>query len=68
MEYFQYILCRISSYADREYMSNKDEWSIIIEGSHALFCGIFALFSLYFNFIENMKNFYLLCLFQWEHN
>lgn len=48
-----------AAYADREYMSEKDDWSIIIEGSHALFCAIFALLSLYFNFMENMKNFYI---------
>jgi len=48
-----------AAYADREYMSNKDDWSIIIEGSHALFCGIFAFLSLYFNFMGNMKNFYI---------
>ena len=48
-----------AAYADREYMSEKDDWSIIIEGSHALFCAIFALLSLYFNFMGNMKNFYI---------
>jgi hypothetical protein len=48
-----------AAYADREYMSDKDDWSIIIEGSHALFCAIFALLSLYFNFMGNMKNFYI---------
>lgn len=48
-----------AAYADREYMSDKDDWSIIIEGSHALFCGIFALIALYFNFQDNMKNFYI---------
>ena len=48
-----------AAYADREYMSDKDDWSIIIEGSHALFCAVFALLSLYFNFMGNMKNFYI---------
>ena len=47
------------AYADKEYMSNKDNWSIIIEGSHAVFCGIFALLSLYFKFLNNTKNFYI---------
>ena len=59
LEYFKYILFRICAYADREYMSDKDKWSIIIEGSHALFCAVFALLSLYFNFMGNMKNFYI---------
>lgn len=48
-----------AAYADREYMSDKDDWSIIIEGSHALFCAVFALLSLYFNLQGNMKNFYI---------
>ncbi len=48
-----------AAYADREYMTNKDYWSIVIEGSHALFCATFALLSLYFNFKGNMKNFYI---------
>ena len=40
-------------------MSNKDDWSIVIEGSHCILCGIFSLFALYFNFINNHKNFYI---------
>ena len=48
-----------AAYADREYMSDKDDWSIIIEGSHALLCAVFALLSLYFNLQGNMKNFYI---------
>ena len=47
------------AYADREYMTNKDKWSIIIEGTHALFCAFFALFALYFNYMQNDKNFYI---------
>ena len=31
------------AYADREYMSVTDQWSKIVEGSHLLFCGLFAL-------------------------
>ena len=48
-----------AAYADREYMSNKDDWSIVIEGSHCILCGIFSLFALYFNFMNNHKNFYI---------
>ena len=47
------------AYADREYMSNKDKWSIMIEGSHALFCAFFAFLALFFNYLENDKNFYI---------
>jgi hypothetical protein len=47
------------AYADKEYMTNKDKWSILIEGSHCLFCGLFAFLSLYFNYVKYYKNFYL---------
>lgn len=36
------------AYADREYMTNKDFWSLLIEGTHSLLCGLFSLFSVYF--------------------
>lgn len=36
------------AYADREYMQIKDDWSRVIEGSHAIMCGIFALLSIIF--------------------
>lgn len=48
-----------AAYADREYMNKKYNWSIIIEGSQCILCAIFSLFSLYFNFINNNKNFYI---------
>lgn len=35
-----------AAYADREYMSIKNMWSHIIEGSHELCCGLFALMAL----------------------
>jgi len=31
------------AFADREYMTNKDIWSRSIEGTHAIFCGLFSL-------------------------
>ena len=34
------------AYADREYMTNKDIWSRVVEGTHALFCGVFSLLSI----------------------
>ena len=47
-----------AAYVDREYMSDKNYCSII-EKTRALFCGVFALLALYFNFQNNMKNFYI---------
>jgi len=47
------------AYADKEYMINKDKWSIAIEGSHALLCAVFAFLALYFNINNNFKNFYI---------
>ena len=37
------------AYADREYMTNKDDWSRLIEGTHALFCGMFSFLALTMN-------------------
>ena len=56
MENLVYFMLNIA-YADREYMSNKDDWSIIMK-VHLYFAYI-AFLSLYFNFIGNMKNFYI---------
>ena len=33
-------------YADREYMTYTDDWSRVIEGTHAIFCGLFALLAI----------------------
>jgi hypothetical protein len=35
------------AFADREYMIETDDWSRIIEGTHAIFCGIFAATALF---------------------
>jgi hypothetical protein len=34
------------AYADREYMTLSDDWSRVIEGTHAIFCGLFALLAI----------------------
>lgn len=34
------------AYADRDYMNMHDDWSRVIEGTHAIFCGIFALWAI----------------------
>jgi hypothetical protein len=36
------------AYADREYMTRVDTWSRIIEGTHAILCGIISFVSLYY--------------------
>ena len=33
-------------YADREYMLLENDWSRVIEGTHAIFCGFFALLAI----------------------
>ena len=69
MEYFIYIYAEYGAYADKEYMTNKDKWSILIEGSHCLFCGLFAFLSLYFNYVKYYKKIFIyVFLYPWEHN
>mgnify|MGYP003965923789 CR=1 FL=1 len=43
------------AYADREYMSIKDSWSRLIEGTHSLICGVFAFLSIYYLSINNQS-------------
>jgi len=47
------------SWADREYMITTDDWSRIIESTHALFSGVFALLALYHNYTNNYSAFML---------
>ena len=42
----QIFYAEYGAYADREYMIKYDDWSRVIEGSHAIVCGIFAFISL----------------------
>ena len=35
------------AYADREYMRLKDDWSLVVEGSHAALCAFFAFMSIF---------------------
>ena len=49
------------AYADREYMTNKDKWSRIIEGTHSSLCGLFSLMTIYF-FHNKLVNKYYICL------
>lgn len=45
------------AYADREYMTMSDDWSRVIESTHAIFCGIFALVAVNQNIAKNRKNY-----------
>jgi hypothetical protein len=45
------------AYADREYMSPMDNWSRIIESSHALFCGLFSLVAIYKKIKEHHRDY-----------
>ena len=47
------------AYADREYMLLHNDWSRIIEGTHAIFCGFFALFAMIFK-VNNRNMLYLI--------
>lgn len=47
------------AYADREYMTNKEYWSRIIEGSHLTLCGYMSFFTLYYYYYKNYNNYYL---------
>lgn len=42
----QIFYAEYGAYADREYMTNTDTWSRVIESSHSLMCGIFCLLAM----------------------
>ena len=41
-----------AAYADREYMYMQDDWSRVIEGSHAICCGLFSLIGIILKIIS----------------
>ena len=47
------------AYADREYMINTDDWSRVVESSHAIFCGIIASIVLYQKIKNSSNKFYI---------
>jgi hypothetical protein len=49
------------AWADREYMSNSDDWSKVIEGSHCTQCALFSFLAIMFKIFKNHNNF-LICL------
>jgi hypothetical protein len=49
------------AWADREYMSNNDNWSRVIEGTHCSQCALFSLLAITFKLFKKHNN-YLICL------
>lgn len=49
------------AYADREYMTPRDNWSRVIEGSHCLECGLFCLIGILYKINGNLLE-YLICV------
>ena len=49
------------AWADREYMSNSDDWSRIIESSHCTQCALCSLIAVIFKIFDNHNN-YLISL------
>lgn len=49
------------AYADREYMFSNNDWSRIVEGTHAFICGVYAISSIYCK-INNNQNNYLISI------
>ena len=45
------------AYADRDYMNLSNDWSRVIEGTHAIFCGTFALLTIIFKARDNELHF-----------
>ena len=45
------------AYADREYMATKDDWSKVIEGTHAILCAVFSLLCIVYKIKRNERNY-----------
>ena len=50
------------AYADKDYMLLYNDWSRVIESSHALFCGLFAFLTLYHRIKDPTLNRYFISL------
>lgn len=48
-----------AAWADREYMSTTDDWSRVVESSHAVFCGFFALLAICYKMNGNQFEYIL---------
>ena len=49
------------AYADKYYMTTLNDWSRIIEGTHAIFCGLFSLLAILY-ISKNMEYRYKICM------
>jgi len=49
-----------AAYADREYLTQKDDWSKLIEGSHCLVCGLSTLLCMIALLFKNFDTFLLM--------
>jgi hypothetical protein len=49
------------AFADREYMVNTDDWSRIIESTHAMMCATFALLAFVFEYFDKYNDM-LVCI------
>ena len=49
------------AWADREYMSDTDNWSHVIEGTHCSQCAFFCLLAIIFKLLKNHNNYCLSC-------
>jgi len=48
------------AYADKEYMTNKDIWSRVVEGTHAVLCGLFSLGAIVSTIYNNEYLYYIM--------
>ena len=52
-----------AAYADREYYNLRDFWSILVEGSHGIQCGLFSFLSVFFYITKNYHESLMLTTF-----
>ena len=57
-----------AAYADREYMLVNNNWSRVIEGTHAYICGIFSIFCIYYKINNNQNNYLISVSLSGAHN
>ena len=50
----RYFYAEYGAYADREYITSRDPWSLIIESTHAVFCGLNCFLGLYTLYINEL--------------
>jgi len=50
------------AWADREYMTTSDDWSRVIESSHAFFCGLFSMGALFYKVVSKQNEEFLILM------